>query len=115
MFPLVPFNHANVDYYHGRKLWAEDIHALAGNNPVIFANNLRETSLYSFYSHSFSTTIYGRAEKKSQYDLWNFEDSLQHKDVLYVALDSFSNGKRVDYKNGRNDFLSKLARFCFLL
>src|SRR4029078_11645705 len=22
MFPLLPINHVNVDYYHGRKLWA---------------------------------------------------------------------------------------------
>jgi 4-amino-4-deoxy-L-arabinose transferase and related glycosyltransferases of PMT family len=111
MFPLLPFNHANVDYYHGRKLWAEDIHALAGDKPVIFANNLRETSLYSFYTHSFSTTIYGRAEKKSQYDLWNFEDSLQHKDVLYVALDSFSNSNRIDTRMGERMYYQTIPDF----
>ena len=111
MFPLLPFNHANVDYYHGRKLWAEDIHALAGNNPVIFANNLRETSLYSFYTHSFSTTIYGRAEKKSQYDLWNFEDSLQHRVVLYVALDSFTDSRRIDTRMGEKMYYQAIPGF----
>ena len=111
MFPLLPFNHANVDYYHGRNLWAEDIHALAGNKPVIFANNLRETALYSFYSHAFSTTIYGRAEKKSQYDLWNYEDSLQHKDVLYVALDSFSNSRRINTRMGETMYYQTIPDY----
>lgn len=111
MFPLLPFNHANVDYYHGRKLWAQDIHQLAGNRPVLFPNNLRETALYSFYSAAFSTTVYGRAEKKSQYDLWNFEDSIQNKDVLYVALDSFAGSKRLNTRMGEAEYYTIIPGF----
>lgn len=111
MFPLLPINHANVDYYHGRKLWAEDIQKLAGNKPVLFPNNLRETALYSFYSKAFSTTVYGRAEKKSQYDLWNYEDSIQNKDVLYVSLDSFPGSSRLNTRMGETEYYTVIPQF----
>ncbi|GAC1420966.1 MAG: hypothetical protein NVS1B13_22670 [Flavisolibacter sp.] len=86
LFSILPINHANVDYYKGRDLWAKDIANVGGNHPVLFPNNLREASLYSFYSKKLGLTQYGRPGKKTQYDLWNYEDSVQQKVVLFAAM-----------------------------
>ena len=86
LFSILPINHANVDYYKDRDLWAEDITNIGGNYPVLFPNNLREASLYSFYSKKLGLTQYGRPGKKTQYDLWNYEDSVQQKGVLFAAM-----------------------------
>jgi len=89
MFPIIPAMHVGEDYYHGRKEWAKEISSVADGRPVFMTNNLREASLYSFYSDQQGITLYTRQEKKSQYELWGYEDSLQGKDVLYVAKNPF--------------------------
>ncbi|HEV7332115.1 MAG TPA: glycosyltransferase family 39 protein [Flavisolibacter sp.] len=85
MIPLIPNMHVGEDYYHGRKAWAEEISKLAANRPVFMPNNLREASLYAYYSDKTGVTLYNRPEKKSQYELWGYEDSLQGKEVLFVT------------------------------
>lgn len=85
MVPLIQGMHVGEDYYNGRKEWAKDIAAIAGARPVFMPNNLREASLYAFYSGKTGVTLYNRPEKKSQYELWGYEDSLQGKEVLFVA------------------------------
>jgi hypothetical protein len=90
MFPIIPDMHVGEDYYHGRKQWAKEISIAAGNKPVFMTNNLRESSLYSFYSGKRGVTLYTRPEKKSQYELWGYEDSLQGKDVFYLAKYPFT-------------------------
>jgi hypothetical protein len=85
LFPIIPNMHVGEDYYHGREKWAKEIAAISGSKPVFTPNNLREISLYSFYSGKTGITLYNRPEKKSQYELWGYEDSLQGKNVLFLA------------------------------
>jgi len=85
MIPFIPNMHVGEDYYHGRKQWSTEIATLAGEKPVFMPNNLREASLYAFYSGKQSVTLYNRPEKKSQYELWGYEDSLQGREVLFVT------------------------------
>lgn len=91
--PVIPAMHVGEDYYHGRENWAQEISAVADDRPVFMPNNLREASLYSFYSGKRGVTLYSRPEKHSQYELWGYEDSLQGRDVLFVTKYSF-NGSR---------------------
>ncbi|NTS42365.1 glycosyltransferase family 39 protein [Flavisolibacter sp. BT320] len=84
MIPIIPNMHVGEDVYHGRKAWAKKLAALAGESPVFLPNNLREASLYTYYSRKPGVTLYNRPEKKSQYELWGYEDSLQGKEVLLV-------------------------------
>ncbi len=93
LFPLFPVNHVGVDYYHGRKIWAKEIHSLAGNSPVIFENDFRESSLYSFYSGKMGLALFSGRDRKTQYDLWNYEDSIQNKNALLIKNDSFPGSK----------------------
>jgi hypothetical protein len=89
VYQLFPINHAGVDYYHGRREWAKEINHLAGNSPVIFENNFRESSLYAFYSGQTGVALFSGENRKTQYDLWHFEDSLQNRNVFLFKRDSF--------------------------
>lgn len=91
--PVVPAMHVGSDYYNGREQWAKDIAAVAGDRPVFLPNNLREASLYSFYSGKPGVTLYTRPEKKTQYELWGYEDSLQGKEVFLVTKYSFAGSR----------------------
>jgi hypothetical protein len=93
LIPFIPDMHVGEDYYHGREQWAKEIAAVAGTRYVFMPNNLREVSLYSFYSGKQGVTFYNRPEKKSQYELWGYEDSLQGKDVAFVSKYPFAGSK----------------------
>ncbi|MFE8597770.1 ArnT family glycosyltransferase [Archangium violaceum] len=90
MFRIFPVNHLNVDYYHGRKSWAEDIEKVAGDRPVLFEDNFRESSLYSFYSGHMGVALQSGERRQSQYELWNYEDGLQGREVVIVKDGPFA-------------------------
>ena len=97
-FQIFPVNTLNVDYYHGRNLWAEDIRAIAGEKPVIFETGngaLREAPLYSFYSKRSGIALYPGENKKSQYQIWNYEDSIQSKNVILIKSGQFEGSKEL--------------------
>lgn len=96
MAPIIPNMHVGEDVYHGRKVWAKELSNLAGNDPVFLPNNLREASLYAYYSGKTGVTLYNRPEKKSQYELWGYEDSLQGKEVLLVTKYPFAGSSSLE-------------------
>jgi hypothetical protein len=91
--------HVGEDYYHGRKAWAMQIKNMAGDRPLFMPDNLREASLYSFYSGEKGVTLYTRPEKKSQYELWGYEDSLQGKEVLFLSKYPFNGSNNISLLN----------------
>lgn len=95
MFQIFPVNHLNVDYYHGRKLWAEDIERVAGDRPVLFGDNFRESSLYAFYSGHTGMALQSGERRRSQYELWNQEDRLQGRDVVLVQDRPFAGSREL--------------------
>jgi len=110
LFQLFPVNHVGVDYYHGRKLWANEIHALAGNSPVIFENNFRESSLYAFYSGQIGVALFSGETRKSQYDLWHYEDSLQNKNIFLFKKDSFPGSIPFHSSLGKTSYYSEVSQ-----
>ncbi len=111
MVPLIPNLHAGEDYYHGRKAWAKELSVLAGNRPLFMPNNLREASLYSYYSGKMGVTLYNRPEKKSQYELWGYEDSLQGREVLFVAKYPFAGSRERTMATGQRMYLGVIPSF----
>lgn len=93
MVQYLPTKYLGVDYFHDRDTWAQEVKALSNGNPVIFENNLREASLYQFYAGTKGVAIYSSPEKKSQYELWKLEDSLQGKEVMIVNQKPFTNSQ----------------------
>ena len=70
--------------FHNKKQWANDISLLAGNRPVVFTNSYQHPSVYTFYTGKFAHTLDNLKYRKTQYDLWNFEEQVHGKEVLYV-------------------------------
>ncbi len=70
--------------FHKKKQWAIDISALAGNRPVVFTNSYQRPSVYTFYTGKFAHSLNNLAYRKTQYDLWDFEEKVHGKEVLYV-------------------------------
>ena len=68
--------------FHHWEKWADKIAEKAAGRPVIFINKYQYPSKYTFYSGEFSTALSSIYYHKTQFDLWNFEDSLQGKEVL---------------------------------
>jgi hypothetical protein len=95
LFPLLLFARAAfmadflpVQYlkkeFHNTKKWADEISNLAGNRPVIFTNSYQNPSEYTFYTGKFAHSLNNLNYRKTQYDLWNFEEKVHGKEVLYV-------------------------------
>lgn len=70
--------------FHDKKQWAKDISVLAGDRPVVFTNSYQHPSVYTFYTGKFAHSLNNLNYRKTQYDLWNFEEKIHGKDVLYV-------------------------------
>ncbi len=70
---------------HRAKNWAQNIKEKTQGKPIIFINSYQLASKYNFYTniktHSFSI-LKGR---QSQYDLSNFEQEMQGKDVVVIG------------------------------
>ncbi|MEP6594448.1 MAG: glycosyltransferase family 39 protein [Ginsengibacter sp.] len=111
MFRVLPVNHVNVDYYHGRKLWAKDITSIAHSDPVLFGNQFRESSLYSFYSGQMGVALFSGEDRRSQYEIWNYEDSLQGKNVLYISKYPFPECTTLPTRMGKTLYYYKLPCF----
>jgi hypothetical protein len=70
--------------FHKKIQWSEDISALAGSRPVVFTNSYQRPAVYTFYSGKFAHTLNNWVYRKNQYDLWDFEEQVHGKEILYV-------------------------------
>lgn len=70
--------------FHNKKQWVNDISTIAGNRPVVFTNSYQQPSVYTFYTGKLAYTLDNLSYRKTQYDLWNFEEQVHGKEVLYV-------------------------------
>jgi hypothetical protein len=70
--------------FHKKKQWAKDINSLAGDRPVVFTNSYQHPAVYTFYTGKFAHSLNNLAYRKTQYDLWDFEEKVHGKEVLYV-------------------------------
>ncbi len=108
--PFITNMHVGEDYYHGRKAWANEIKTLAGSKPVFMPDDLREASLYSFYSGQQGVALYARPEKKSQYEVWGYEDSLQGKNVLFLTKYAHEGSTKISLLD-RDFYYSTVSQF----
>lgn len=114
-FKIFPVNNlSEYDYYHDRALWAEDIRAIAEERPVVFVTDnsgVREAPLYSFYSKGMGVALFPGEMKKSQYQIWNYEDSIQTKDVLLIKSEVFSGSSEQKTRMGKTIHFKKVDEF----
>jgi hypothetical protein len=60
------------------------IRKVAGERPVVFTNSYQDPARYTFHTGAFAHTLNNLAYRRSQYDIWNFEEELHGREVLYV-------------------------------
>jgi hypothetical protein len=70
--------------FHKKKQWSRDISTLAGDRPVVFTNSYQRPAVYTFYTGKFAYTLDNLSYRKTQYDIWDFEERIHGKEVLYV-------------------------------
>ena len=72
--------------YFGNKKWIGQLKNKVGNAYVIFPGNFQDPARYCFYTHSLRGFAYDtRYYRRTQYDIWPIEDSLQHQRTFYVT------------------------------
>ncbi len=70
--------------FHNNKPRTEEIEKLAGDKPVVFTNSYQDPSVYTFYSGKFAHSLNNKNYRKTQYDLWPFEEQIHGKEILYI-------------------------------
>ncbi len=70
--------------YHNTIKRVKEIEKIAGDRPVIFTNSYQNAAMYSFYTGNFAHSLNNKDYRKNQYDLWDFEEYVHGKEVLYV-------------------------------
>jgi hypothetical protein len=83
MVDFLPIKYLKKEF-HNTKKWADEISKLAGDRPVVFTNSYQNPSEYTFYTGKFAHSLDNLAYRKTQYDIWNFEEEIHGKEVLYV-------------------------------
>jgi hypothetical protein len=113
------------DEFHDYKKRVREIASVAGDRPVVFTNSYQDPSVYSFYTGNFAHSLDNLNYRRTQYDLWNFEEKIHGREVLYVphwpttyiqnnfTKHYFFNGDSV-YMRIYNDFQS-LQKECVIL
>ena len=59
--------------YHGKEAYYQAIEQVAGDRPVVFCGSFQEPSLYHYFTGNESTTLKSYFDRKTQFDLWQFD------------------------------------------
>jgi hypothetical protein len=85
--------------FFGFRNWAKIVHDKVGDNYVIFDEGFQNPSKYNFYNNTVKGFSYdSRYYRRTQYDIWPIDDSLQHKKAYYL-LQSWHPGITTDTIN----------------
>ena len=83
MFDFLPVSYLKNEFHKTRR-WAKEIENIAGERPVVFTNSYQNASEYTFYTGKFAHSLNNKNYRKNQYDLWDFEERVHGKEILYV-------------------------------
>ncbi|MBI5010163.1 MAG: glycosyltransferase family 39 protein, partial [Bacteroidia bacterium] len=83
MFDYLPLSFLK-DEFHDYKKKVKEIGDIAGDRPVVFTNSYQDASVYTFYTGKFSHSLNNLNYRRTQYDIWDFEERVHGKEVLYV-------------------------------
>jgi len=88
LIPGIPAikNLAFLETYYGYDEWAQDIKKKVGDAYVIMPVGFQSASKYNYYTHSLKGFSYDASNyRRTQYDLWPIEDSMQNKRAFYMT------------------------------
>ena len=70
--------------YHGKEQYYDSVELAAGDCPVVFRGSFQEPALYHYFTGKESSTLRSYYDRKTQYDLWQFDTAWIDKPV-YVG------------------------------
>ncbi len=103
-------NKIGPHFVHGQKDWAQEMSSLAGDRVLISENDIKTPSMYSFYTGKEAIAFYPGYPKRSQYDLWQVEDSFQGKPALLLKKFVFPKAKSLAIE-GRTYHYHEIDKF----
>jgi hypothetical protein len=75
-----------LEGFYKNDVWAKQIQQHVGNAYVVMPVGFQPTSKYNYYTHTLKGFAYDEAHyRRTQYDIWPIEDSMQHKKVYYMS------------------------------
>lgn len=78
--------YGHLKSYYGFKEWAQQVKQKAGNSYVIMSEGFQNPSKYNYYTNSLKCFAYDtRYYRRTQFDIWPMEDSIQQKKVYYLT------------------------------
>lgn len=83
VFDFLPLSFLK-DEFHDYKKKVKEISEIAGDRPVVFTNSYQDASVYTFYTGKFSHSLNNLNYRRTQYDIWDFEERVHGSEVLYV-------------------------------
>ena len=71
--------------YHGKKNYYTAIESVAGYHPVVFQGSFQEPALYHYFTGEESAALRSFYDRKTQYDLWQFDKEWIGRQVFVCA------------------------------
>ena len=71
--------------YHGKQDYYNAIETVAGDNPVVFQSSFQEPALYHYFTGKESAALKSYYDRKTQYDLWQFDKEWIGKPVFVCS------------------------------
>ncbi len=68
--------------YHGKEQYYKAIEQTAGDCPVVFQGSFQQPALYHYFTGKESSTLKSYYDRKTQYDLWQFDKAWIGKPVF---------------------------------
>lgn len=80
-----------VKFSFNEKNKFEAIHSIAGELPVVFNGSFQAPSLYTYFTDKKSTTISSIYNRRTQFDVWQYEREFEGKPVfICLKIDGLS-------------------------
>jgi hypothetical protein len=78
--------YGHLKSYYGFKDWSYAVKQKAGNAYVVMNEGFQNPSKYDYYTNSLKCFAYDTwYYRRTQFDIWPMEDSIQHKRVYYLT------------------------------
>ncbi len=106
VFPLVQIPHEKTREFRGWESFTNEVLSRTNGLPII-ANTYQLASKLAFYSHTIVPAL-SVGKRKSQFDLWRFENALQGNDVLYVTYYPLEGGIPMQTPDDETVYLKRI-------
>ena len=84
---------------------------MAGDDPVVFPEDFRQAPLYTFYSGRTGVAFFRDGSRQTQYELWQYEDTLQGVSVTWILGHGFAGADSLRTRMGPTVYHTRFPDF----